>query len=116
MIDLYKKLQPTTAYCPKCQFGKIEIKGFGKHLFMKCLNCGATFNPDERVIMKLQNYPNGLKGGKLRKYGDEISKKVALHYSTTTDTITQTAKKFGISHATVGRMVKAQNESSKIFK
>lgn len=117
------KMRYVTGHCPKCQFGKVELYG----LIMKCLHCGWIFDPDERAFMKIRNHPNGvfvpgLRRGRPKRvnpqkgkpngkvYGDELSRKVVEHYRNTADSILQTARIFGMSQTTAGRIIKATED------
>ena len=112
------RMRYVTGYCPQCQLGKVELHG----LVMKCQNCGSTFDPDERVFTKVRNHPDGLimrarrptrKRGRPGKYGQDVVERVAEHYKNTGDAIWETARKFGISHATAARMIYHINGRSK---
>jgi len=117
------KFAIATAHCPKCIIGEAELV----ELVMTCKKCGWSYDPDERAFTKLRNNPDGLikntntklKRGRPKKvnpqkgkpngkvYGDKLSQKVVEHYRNTDDTILQTAKIFGMSQTTAGRIIKA---------
>lgn len=108
------------AHCPKCLWSTIKPYGRGNNYC--CANCGWTGHYEEMAFMKLRNHPDGLITGARKpihgrgrpaKYGEDMAERVAKHYRDTGDAIWETARRFGVSHATAARMIYRVNGRSK---
>jgi len=107
------RMRYTEAHCPKCLSMDLIISKTINEIY--CRSCDWIGNYEEMAFMKMRNHRDGTvydelkeRRGRTKKYDEEFVKKVVKYHKKSGGPIWKTAEKFGVSHATAGRMIKSQ--------